>query len=145
MRQLFTALFILAFIPIATAQETDLEKDTRQLLELTGAGDMGIQAMKQMITLYKQSYGGVPDEFWDEFMKEITASELTDLIVPIYMKFYDHEDIKGLIEFYNTPLGQKTVSVLPQITSESMLVGQEWGAMIGERITQRLKKKGYIE
>ena len=38
-----------------------------------------------------------------------------NLLVPIYDKHWTDEDVKGLILFYETPLGQKMITVLPQV------------------------------
>lgn len=54
-----------------------------------------------------------------------------DLIVPIYDKYLSDEEIKGLIQFYQTPLGQKTLKVLPTVMSESREAGRKWGEGLG--------------
>ncbi len=78
-------------------------------------------------------------------MKEVDASTLIELVIPIYDKYYTHEDIKGLLEFYTTPLGQKLIKVQPALTADSMAVGRQWGRMMGEKIGQRLIDEGYID
>ena len=50
-----------------------------------------------------------------------------------------------MIEFYQTPLGKKLVSTLPQIMQESMQVGQSWGKEVGDKIYNSLKEKGYVK
>ena len=65
------------------------------------------------------------------------------MAVPIYAKYLTHEEIKDLLRFYESPSGAKFVSVLPQITQESMLAGQTWGANIGERALRKLQEKGF--
>ena len=53
--------------------------------------------------------------------------------------------INKMIEFYQTPLGKKLVSTLPQIMQESMQVGQSWGKEVGDKIYNSLKEKGYVK
>jgi len=118
-------------------------KDIFRLLELTGSAKIGIQVMSQMIASYKQAMPNVPDDFWTELMSEIDEKSLIDLIIPIYKKHYTPEDIKGIIAFYETPIGKKTISVLPKITEDSMLAGREWGLQIGAKVQDKLTKKGY--
>ncbi|MFM8242752.1 MAG: DUF2059 domain-containing protein [Crocinitomicaceae bacterium] len=48
-----------------------------------------------------------------------------------------------IIAFYATPAGKKLSASQPAITAESMSVGQEWGARLGERVLKKLKEKGY--
>jgi hypothetical protein len=120
-------------------------QDIRKLMELTGAAKIGQQMAAQMIPMFKQSNPQVPQKFWDNVMKEFDAKSMIDLVVPIYDKHLTHDDVKGLIAFYQSPLGRKMTSVMPQIAQESMQVGQQWGMQVAQRIQKRLeeqKKKG---
>ncbi|MDP7114383.1 MAG: DUF2059 domain-containing protein [Myxococcota bacterium] len=127
----------------AAPEETEFRQDIRKLMVLTGAGDLGTQVMKQMIDMFKQTYVGVPSEFWDRFLEQAGGDELVDLVIPLYERHLTHEDVKGLIAFYESPLGRKLVSKQPLIMEESMLVGQQWGAQLGEDVLGKLKEEGY--
>ena len=129
------------------AQEEDTaakQRDIRRLLELTGSAQLGQQVIKQMMATFKQSSPDVPESFWDEMTKEFDPGTMIDLVVPIYDKHLTHEDIKGLIAFYESPVGRKMTSVLPAIAQESMQAGQQWGMDVARRVQQRLeaRKKG---
>ena len=115
------------------------EQDIRKLLDLTGSGKLGVQVMEGMIANFKQANPNVPEAFWSDFMKEVSPNGLVDLIVPIYDKHFTHDDIKGLIQFYEGPLGKKVTSSMPQITQESMAVGQKWGMDLGMKIQTKLQ------
>src|SRR5262249_36838734 len=43
---------------------------------------------------------------------------LTEQLVVIYDKHYTEEEIKGLLQFYGSPLGQKTAAEMPRISKE---------------------------
>lgn len=131
-------------LPGQKAQDEDAKlADIKKLLELTGSAKLGRQTMEFMLGSFKKSMPDVPAEFWDEFMKEVNDDELINLVAPIYAKHYTHEDIKKLIAFYESDIGQKSIQVTPLIVQESQLVGQQWGAQIAEKIKTRLEKKGY--
>jgi hypothetical protein len=119
-------------------------QDIRKLLELTGAAKIGQQIAAQMIPMFKQGNPQVPQKFWDEVQKEFNPESMLELVIPIYDKNLTHEDIRGLIAFYQSPLGRKMAAVTPQITQESMQAGQQWGMQIAQRIQKRLEeqKKG---
>jgi uncharacterized protein len=121
-------------------------QDIRKLLELTGSAEVGIQVMSQMVETFKQTAPGVPEEFWTELMKEVDPESMIALIVPIYEKHLTHEDVRGLIAFYETPLGRKVTDVLPAIAQESMEAGQRWGLEIAQKVQTKLeaweKQKG---
>jgi hypothetical protein len=118
------------------------EKDIRKLLEITGSAKMGKQMMDQMIKQMKVLQPAIPAKFWEEFKKEVKPSELVDMIVPIYAKHLTHDDIKGLIKFYESPVGRKFISVQPAIMRESMAAGQAWGRKLGMKIAKKLQAEG---
>jgi uncharacterized protein len=74
------------------------------------------------------------DLFLDKFMARANAEipKLLDAAVPIYDKYLSDDEIKGLIQFYQTPLGRKALSVLPQITIDMQGEGQKLGQQIGQ-------------
>lgn len=140
----FVAILMMGSFAVS-AQQTTLDKDIRELLEVSGAAKVGVQVMEAMTVQFKQMLPNVPTEFWDEAMKEFKSDALIDLVIPIYKKYYTHDEVKQLIAFYKTPLGQKVTNTLPAITQESMEAGQQWGQEIGMKIAQKLQEKGYIK
>ncbi len=128
----------------ARAQEESTrskESAAREIIEMTGGGQMGIQVMEQMIPALKQALPDLPDSFWEEFMREVKPSELVDLTAPIYARHFSLEELEGLAAFYRTPLGKTLVSKLPVIVRESMAAGQEWGRQIGERAARKAQEQ----
>jgi hypothetical protein len=117
------------------------EKDIRQLLELTGTRDRMLQVMSEMEkgikplmenSLPPGDYRGkLIDAFFEKFHSKVDLEQLLNLTVPIYDSHFSHAEIKGLIEFYKTPLGKKSVSELPQLMGEMMAAGQKWGENAG--------------
>jgi hypothetical protein len=71
------------------------------------------------------------DLFFAKFHSKIGPTQILDLAVPIYDEYYTHDEIKGLIQFYETPLGQKLASVQPKMSVELQNVGRKWGAGLG--------------
>jgi hypothetical protein len=71
------------------------------------------------------------DLFLQKFQSKIRVEQLLDLTIPIYAKYFSKEEIEGLTRFYQTPLGQKALSVLPQtlveMQTESMKLGEKTG------------------
>lgn len=123
--------------------DEEARNNARKLLLLMGSDKLALQVMEQMLSQFKVLLPQVPPEFWREFMKEIDARELVEIQIPVYTKYLTPADIQELIRFYESPVGKRLTSVMPQITQESMEAGQKWGAIIGERIVKRLQEKGY--
>lgn len=142
------SLLILSFCVLsfsANAQSTPKSNKINQLLELTGSTKIGIQVMNQMMASFQKSFTKVNPEFWEECKKEMKADDITNLIIPIYDKYYTESDLDQLIVFYNSTIGKKMISTMPQVMQESMIAGQAWGKQISEKVIEQLKAKGHLE
>jgi hypothetical protein len=104
-----------------------------------------MQVMENMLNTFKKSIPDVPNDVWDEFMKDVKPETLIELIIPIYAKHFTDEDVIQLTDFYRTPLGKKVIEKMPLISQESYLAGSEWGKKLGEQAVRKLKEKGYIQ
>lgn len=130
--------------PPTTDKDQALKRaEIRRLIELTGAAKVSVDVMRQLIAPIRASFPNVPEQFWDDFLKQVNADDLIDLVVPVYDKYYSLQDIHDLIAFYQSPVGQKTIQVLPQLSAETISAGQEWGRGLADRIMQKLREKGY--
>ena len=69
--------------------------------------------------------------FFEKFHSKLNPEVMVDLAMPVYDKYLSDADIRGMIEFYSTPLGKKIVQVLPQLMSECTERGRKWGEGIG--------------
>lgn len=117
--------------------------DIRHLLDLTGASNLATQSMNQMEKdirpLVSNSLPAgeyrekLVDLFFEKFRAKRDPEQLIAIIVPIYDKYYTADEIKGLIRFYESPLGKKMASVLPNIMKESQAVGGKWGQELGRQ------------
>jgi hypothetical protein len=149
MKRLILAMLALALLCAgpAMAQQAQGEdaaakqRDIRRLLEVTGSAQLGQQVLAQMMEAFKKASPEVPESFWNEMMKEFDSATMIDLIVPVYEKHLTHEDVKGLIAFYESPLGRKMTAALPVIAQESMQAGQQWGMDVARRVQQRLEER----
>ena len=119
------------------------EADIRRLMEVTGAKGL----MKQMMDGMEKSLkpmmvtslppGDYRDRlvelFFEKFHSKGDTQELIDMAVAGYDKYLSDEEIKGLIAFYQTPLGQKALEVLPKLTVELQSEGLKWGQELGRQ------------
>jgi len=117
--------------------------DVVRLLQMTGAAKSAVQAIDLMLPMIKQAMPGVPDEVWKQFRSEIHEQDLIDLTYPIWDKHFTHDEIRELIRFYQSPVGQKILRETPAIQQESLVAGQKWSNALVDRILARLREKGY--
>ncbi|MDF5729025.1 MAG: DUF2059 domain-containing protein [Rhizonema sp. PD38] len=127
-----------------TTQETEKINNIKQLLKITGSSSLSRQIVIQTVSSIKSQYPQVPQKFWDTFLAEVNTDDVVQQLIPIYSKYYSDEDIKGLITFYQTPLGKKTIMLLPQLSQESIVVGQKYGIDAAKRAIQKLEAEGYL-
>jgi len=119
------------------------EADIRRLLDLAGTKALITQTMNAMEKSIKpvlvnsfppgEYREKLIDLFLVKFHSKADTQHLLDLAVPIYDKYLSHDEIKGLIQFYGTPLGQKTLNVLPTLLGELQEEGRKWGEEIGRQ------------
>jgi len=129
--------------PVLPGDSEAVKQDIRKLLKLTGADKIAKQMVSEMVKMQRRASPGVPAEFWDEFEKDAKPQDLLELSVPSYAKHLTHEEIKGLIKFYKSPLGKRLVEVQPMIVQESMIAGQKWGMKIGREAAEKMKAGGF--
>jgi len=130
-------------IGIAVADDEDAanskRQDIKKLVDLQNSKEMGIQVMKTMLDSFRSSGLDIPDDFIEEFLDEELFSELLDQLIPIYEKHLTHQEVKELIEFFESPVGKMLIQKQPLITQESMVVGMEWGRKISLQVLQKLR------
>lgn len=140
---------------IAPAKRNDIEK----LMRITGPLDVTKQMsnfiIRQMSQTIKASRPDLPAKTYrilGEEINKVIDEQMTakggflDMVIPIYAKHFSHKDIKGLLKFYQTDLGKKTIKIWPLVLQESMTLAQDWskslGPLIKKNVNQRFKKEG---
>ena len=78
---------------------------------------------------------------------EIKQPELLNEVAKVYAEKFSEQELKALITFYKSPLGQKMVAEEPVIIDESMRRVQTWGDALSSKVMDRfreeMKKKGH--
>ncbi|TAE61442.1 MAG: DUF2059 domain-containing protein [Nostocales cyanobacterium] len=129
---------------IANANKTEKINNIKKLLEITGAKAMTQQMLNDMFSTMKSQYPNLPANFWKAFIAEIKPDDIFNEYIPLYDKYFTDEEIKGMIAFYQTPLGKKTLNVLPQLTKDSTQIGIKYGKEAAERAIEKLKSRGEL-
>lgn len=110
------------------------EAAIRHLMDITEVSKMGDSISTGITTQVRNVIGrALPADqlpkFMDEFTQKFTASApssaVTDAMVPVYAKHFSTEDIQGLTKFYETPLGQRVVKVMPEVAQQSQTAGAQ--------------------
>jgi len=113
--------------PTSTIDPTK-EADIRALLELVGARDSVQDSMTHAAEQYRERLlETVPNNQQGQafvntvitgYEKKFDVDAVTEQLVTVYDKHYTDEEIKGLLQFYGSPLGQKVAAESPKIGRE---------------------------
>jgi uncharacterized protein len=121
----------------------------RELMEVTGAKNLGRQlidaGMEQFRGSVQESQPNNPrakqfvDAFVARFQKHFDPDSLNEQMIPIYDKYLTADDLKGLLDYYRSPLGQRMLKVMPEVTRESQAAGFALGQKAAQQTMEELK------
>ena len=104
------------------------EADIRSLMELVGARDTVQDGADNTIQQSREKLlATVPNNakgqkfvnaFATSYQKKFDADQVTEQLVGIYDKHFTDDEVKGLLQFYGSPLGQKVAAEMPKINRE---------------------------
>jgi len=104
------------------------ENDIRALLELVGARDQVQDSVRNSAEQYREKLlATVPNNekgqafvntTINEYEKKYDFDRVNNQLVVLYDKHYSADDIKGLLQFYGSPLGQRVAAESPKIFRE---------------------------
>ena len=99
-------------------------------LRTKGMAEAGVQEVKEVSDVYFRKIVSDPD-----FKKELAG---------LYEEKFTTNEMKGLVEFYKSPLGQKSLQLLPEMTNAGTKLGEKYAqkyvAGFREQLTPFLKK-----
>ncbi len=135
--------------PAASAKiSVEKEADIRRLLEVPNVSAIakntmdGMQTSMRPILLQALPAGEYRDKlinlFFERFRAKANPQQIIDLAIGAYDQHFTDDEIKGLIKFYETPLGKKTIAETPLIMTELQQRGREWGQNIGREAMQEV-------
>jgi hypothetical protein len=133
----------------SSALDPQKEARIRELMEVTGAKDLGQQlieaGMEQFRSSVQDSQPNNPrakqfvDAFVARFQKHFDSDSLTERVIPIYDKYLTADDLQGLLDYYHSPLGQRMLKALPEVTRESQAAGFALGQKAAQETMEELK------
>jgi len=128
----------------------------KQIVEIKGIKDLfgpiarGV-VEKAKATLLQTNY------MWSKDIDEITAnlhkdydsrsSEIVDAVAQIYASHFTEAELKTLLTFYKSPVGQKMLTEEPKVTDESMVDAAKWADNLSGDVMAKMrvemKKRGH--
>ncbi|MGB8524128.1 MAG: DUF2059 domain-containing protein [Candidatus Acidiferrales bacterium] len=108
------------------------EAAIRHLLDITGVSKEGENIGEGWTSRVHEGMSrAIPPDQLPKFMETFTAkfnasaspSAVTDAMVAIYARHFSLEDIQGATKFYESPVGQRMVKEMSDVSRESQTVG----------------------
>lgn len=135
----------------ASLKSVDPQKDSdiRSLLELIGARDAIQDAATNATEQYRQRLTSVAanddkaqdaiNSYLSVFQNKYDADTIVDQLVVIYDKHYNDDEIKGMLQFFGSPLGQKVATEMPKINKETQLAVRNFSGQAAREAWQEFR------
>ena len=133
-----------------TAEKRDL---VSRMLVLTGGFELGLESTSllfdQLKTVFEKMAPGKGEEIAAIVKEEFVIAmrqmqhDIENDIIKIYVKHFTIEELRAMLDFYATPVGVKTLQLLPVIMQDSQNVGLQYARkaqkMVGPRVQARIQ------
>jgi hypothetical protein len=83
----------------------------------------------------------VLDRMQELLLEEMKKANMLQLTAELYDRYFSNDDIKALIQFYESPIGKKMIETQPKLQEEAMRRGMELGQAAAEKALERLAKE----
>jgi hypothetical protein len=123
----------------------------RSLMELVGARDSLQELASRGAEQFRENLtASVSDNdrgqkfvnaFVESYKAKFDADAATGQLEAIYDKHFTDDEIKGLLQFYGSPLGQKFAAEMPKINLETQAASRAFSTRIAKDVLQDLRKQ----
>lgn len=123
MKKIVLTVAFLSITAFGFAQTNDFKQDVLKMMEVSGANASQDEIIKNQLMPM------VAPEDRASLQKDVKAvfDEINSEVAEMYMEKFTHEEIRQILEFYNSPIGKKMSAATPEITARSMEAGQKHG------------------
>jgi uncharacterized protein len=139
MKRLSAIIFVAAIgllIKPAFADDTSERALASKLIDMTNGKDSIRAGFDTVINgvIDNMHQHGMPQEGVDEikaavgkwYDSEIHFEDIRPKMVDAYVKAFTEDDLKAIVNFYESPVGQKAIKEMPGVMREGAMVAQEY-------------------
>ena len=117
----------------------------RELMELTGTGNMGEMILENMAASFRENGLSLRDEQWADYRAKADVEGLRASLVPVYNHYYTEEELTLLLDLYRTPLGRTVLAKSQAVMQGCVQIGQSWGDAVAAAVIDDLKAQGLLK
>jgi hypothetical protein len=99
-----------------------MERNQGAMIEQAVAGTSGLSPEAQSeLRAHLSGAQGFLANLHTRLSQRIDFQQLLQgVVIPIYDRHFDEQDLREMVAFYRTPAGRKAVAILPQIAQETI-------------------------
>ena len=107
--------FLVGFLSFSTIaqKERNFTESINYYLSINGTEDQYKNAIDQLFVMLKQQYAdkNIGENVWEELQagNENSLNQIKVMLASAYRSHFDHEDLKNMIEFYESPAGRQLI------------------------------------
>lgn len=120
--------------PITLAQ-------TKEMFELMHFQSTMQQILHTTIARQREAAPFVPEDVWQDFESSFGKVDFIEVFLPIYQKYLSQEDAAKALEFYRTPAGQHTLTVMAPLMQDVSQASQHKGEEIARQVFDRHRQE----
>jgi hypothetical protein len=122
--------------PATPAQKIDSEKEQliRDVLARTKEVEQAQERIGQALVGMRQMMSRLPEKYWEKYRSMISENDLRNRLVHVYDKLYSVDELRSMLQFFDTPAGKKMTENAVPILRESMAIAQEMSRQAGTAV-----------
>ena len=135
----------------ARAVDAAKEADIHTLMDFAGVQDQLRDNVANSAEQYRERLSAsVPandkgrafvEAFVANYQKRFDQDLVSQQVAGIYDRHYSREEVKALLQFYNSPVGQKVIAETPKIAREVAAANQEIASQAAREALQAMKSR----
>jgi hypothetical protein len=152
------AFALVAFGPAAHSQQTSVAAvaTAKELIAATRATTVfdpliaGVVEQAKLLFLQQNpALANDLNEIANKMRTDLTPrfSELNDEMAKLYATHFTEQELKAILVFYKSPVGQKLLLEQPTVVDASMRYAQDWANKLSDQVIaqmrEELKKRGH--
>jgi len=92
-----------------------------QMMELAASEQADLsEENRQLLLARLEDFDAFAERFHALFVERLNFSEIIEAVyLPLYDKYFDEKELQQLLVFYRTPVGRKSIEVMPSLMQEA--------------------------
>lgn len=142
MKRSLTAVVFVVFLTARAAfgqmpAKESLAEELLQLMHMKENTEKSFEAVKRMLPLQMEKISGATgqepgsvaptnqvSDMVDMIAREMSWEKMKNDYISLYAETFSEDELRGMIAFYKTPVGQAWISKQPEVARKSMELGQ---------------------